>query len=164
MLFYLHPKQGHQRGVAVPRYLRQQLLVEHHSSPMGGHFAARKTYGALMRHWWWDGMYRDTLTFTTNCPQCTTVTGDGRHHRPPLHPIPVCRPFQSVGVDVMELPRTERGNRYVLVLQDFLTKWPFACLMPDQKSERIVRLLVKEVLLFRSPSYLTEAPTSFHIS
>ena len=64
MLFYLDPKQGHQRRVVVPRHLRQQLLVEHHSSPMGGHFAARKTYGALMRHWWWDGMYRDTLTFT----------------------------------------------------------------------------------------------------
>ena len=65
---------------------------------------------ALVRHWWWDGMYSDTQEFTRNCPQCTVVTGGGQHHQPPLHPIPVRRPFQIVGIDVMELPRTERGN------------------------------------------------------
>ena len=66
-----------------------------------------------IRHWWWDGMYSDTQEFTRNCPQCTVVTGGGQHHRPPLHPIPVSRPFQIVGVDVMELPRTDRVNRCV---------------------------------------------------
>ena len=101
----------------------------------------KKTYGALMRRWWWDGMYRDVH----NCPQCAVVTGGGRHYRSPLHPIPVSRPFQIVGV---ELPRTESGNRYVLVFQDFLTKWPFAFPMPDQKAQRITQLLVTEVLPF----------------
>jgi transposase InsO family protein len=100
-------------------------------------------------------MFTDTLKFTTNCPQCVTVTGGGRHHRPPLHPIPVSRPFQIVGVDVMELPKTDRGNRYVLVFQDFLTKWPFAFPMPDQKSSRIAELLVSEVVpLFGVPESL----------
>lgn len=122
---------------------------------MGGHFAAKKTYGALMRHWWWDGMYSDTQKFTSNCPQCAIVTGGGRHHRPPLHPIPVSRPFQIVGVDVMELPKTDKGNRYVLVFQDFLTKWPLVFPMPDQKSQRIVELLVNEVIpLFGVPEAL----------
>ena len=41
MLFYLDPKQSHHRRVAVPSHLRQQL---------GGHFASKKTYGALVRH------------------------------------------------------------------------------------------------------------------
>ena len=93
-------------------------------------------------------MYGDTQRFTANCPQCVTVTGGGRHHRPPLHPIPVNRPFQIVGIDVMELPRTDNGNQYVLVLQDFLTKWPFAFPMLDQKSKRIADLLVTEVVPF----------------
>ena len=155
MLFYIDPRQGHHKRAVVPRHLRQQLLLEHHSSLMGGHFAAKKTYSALMRHWWWDGMFTDALKFTTNCPQCVTVTGGGRHHHPPLHPIPVSRPFQIVGVDVMELPKTDHGNRYVLVFQDFLTKWPFAFPMPDQKSSRIAELLVSEVVpLFGVPESL----------
>ena len=48
----------------------------------------------------------------------------------------------------MELPKTEKGNKYVLVMQDFLTKWPLVFLMPDQKTTRIVKLLVNEVIPF----------------
>ena len=122
ILFYLDPRQSHRKRAVVPEHLRELLLVENHSSIMGGHFALQKMYKALMRHWWWDGMYCDVQKFTANCPQCTVVTGGARHHRPPLHPIPVNRPFQIVGGDVMELPKTDAGNQYVLVFQDFLTK------------------------------------------
>lgn len=46
----------------------------------------------------------------------------------------------------MELPTTESGNRYVIVFQDFLTKWPFVFPAPDQKAIRIVRLLTEEIV------------------
>ena len=139
----------------MPRHLRQQLLSEHHSSPMGGHFAAKKMYGVLMHHWWWDGMHSDTQKFISNCPQCAVVTSGRCHHRPPLHPIPVSQPFQIIAVDVMELPKTDRGNQYDLVFQDFLTKWTLACPMPDQKSQRIAEFLINEVIpLFGVPEAL----------
>ena len=48
----------------------------------------------------------------------------------------------------MELPLTEVGNNYVLVVQDYLTKWPMVYTMPDQKSERIARIIVDEILPF----------------
>ena len=99
-----------------------------------------------MYHWWWDGMYHDTQNFTRNCPQCAVVSEGRRRHRPPLHPIPVSQPFQIVGVDKMVLPTTDKGNRYVLVFQDFLTKWALAFPMLDQKSLHIVEFLVNEVI------------------
>ena len=55
----------------------------------------------------------------------------------------------------MELPQTNRGNKYVLVFQDYLTKWPLAIPMPDQKTHRIAELLVTEVIpLFGVPEAL----------
>ena len=146
MLFYIDPKQEHPLWVVVPSHLQEQILKEHHTGLTGGHFTAKMMYGALTRHWWWDGMHHDTVKFASNCPQCAVVTGGSRQHRPPLHPIPVSRPFQIIGVDVMELPTTERGNRYVLVFQDFLTKWPMVYPMPDQKSLRIAELRVNKVV------------------
>ena len=65
---------------------------------------------------------------------------------PPLHPIPVQKPFQIIGVDIMDLPVTESGNRHVVVFQDFLTKWPLAFPVPDQKAIRLVRVLTEEVI------------------
>ena len=146
ILYYADPKQEHRLRFVVPCHLREQILTEHHSGLTGGHFAAKKMYAALTRHRWWDGMHHDTVQFTSRCPQCAVVTGGSRQHQPPLHPIPVSRPFQIIGVDVMELPTTEQGNRYVFVFQDFLTKWPMVYPMPDQKSLRIAKLLVNEVI------------------
>ena len=66
----------------------------------------------------------------------------------------------------MELPITQQGNRYVIVFQDFLTKWPLVYPAPDQKSIRIAKLLAEEVIpMF---GYLKlycpiEAPTYSHI-
>ena len=90
-------------------------------------------------------MYTDAQEFSRNCGECATVTGVGRRSKPPLHPIPVQKPFQIVGVDIMELPITTRGNRYVIVFQDFLTKWPLVFAAPDQKAIRIAHLVAEEL-------------------
>ena len=34
------------------------------------------------------------------------------------------RPSQIIGVDALELPKTENGNKFAIDFQDFLTKWP----------------------------------------
>ena len=83
------------------------------------------------------------------------MKGTGKIQRPPLHPIPVQRPFQILGVDIMELPITQQGNRYVIVFQDFLTKWPLVYPAPDQESIRIAKLLAEEVVpIFGVPEAL----------
>ena len=105
-------------------------------------------YAALVRSWWWDGMHADTLRFVRNCPACSIVSGGGKVTRPPLHPISVQRPFQIIGVDVMDLPKTIDGNFDVVVFQEYLIKWPLVFAVPDQKSITLVRLLVEEVIPF----------------
>ena len=100
-------------------------------------------------------MYSYVDCYCNSCPQCATVSGAGRQGRPPLRPIPVKRPFQIFGVDVMDLPKTESGNKHVLVFQDFLTKWHLVFPIPDQKNTRITWILVEEILpVFEVPEAL----------
>ena len=54
--------------------------------------------------------------------------------------------LQKIGVDVMDLPCTERGNRHIVVFQDIFTKWPMVFAVPDQRTERIARLLCEEII------------------
>ena len=122
---------------------------------MGGHFSAKRLYKTLVTRWYWEKMYADVEKFVKSCPDCMFVTGSGRRRLPPLKPIPVQRPFQIVGVDIMELPKTRKGNRYVVVFQDFFTKWLLVFPVPDQKTHRLTQLLVEEVIpLFGVPEAL----------
>lgn len=75
-----------------------------------------------------------------------TKKGGSKPPRPPLHPIPVGGPFHRVGVDVLQLPLTRGGNRYVVVFADYLTKWVEAFAVPDQTADTIARLLVEKVV------------------
>ena len=61
-------------------------------------------------------------------------------------PIPVDHPFQIMGVDIMELSLTTKGNKYLIFFQNLFTKLPMAFPTPDQKTERISRLLVEEIV------------------
>ena len=146
ILYLLDHKRGHRKRAAVPRQLRKELIEESHRGRMGGHFSGDRLYRTLSRHWWWEGMYQDVVTYCKNCPECAIVAGGGCQHRPPLYPIPVQRPFQIVGVDLMELPLTQQGNRYVIVFQDFFTKWPMVYPLPDQRSCHITRLISEEIV------------------
>ena len=96
----------------VPQHLRNQLMEEHHRRPCGSHFAGKKLFQTMVRHWWWQGMHSDIMQFTQNCPECTIVSGGGKTVHPPLHPIEVQRPFQVVGV--------QKAHRIARILCDEL--------------------------------------------
>lgn len=155
ILYYIDRKRRGNLRAAVPRHLSKAIIEDCHAGRMAGHFSGARLYSTLSRQWWWRTMYRDILEFCKNCGQCATVTGVGRCSCPPLHPIPVRRPFQIIGVDIMQLPITEQGNQYVIVFQDFLTKWPLVFPAPDQKAMRLARLVAEEILrLFGVPDAL----------
>ena len=90
-------------------------------------------------------MRKDVRAHCRACLNCATRKGTGRAGRPPLQPIPVGGTFHHLGVDVLQLPLTESGNRYVVVFMDYLTKWAEAFAVPDQSAMTIARLLVEEI-------------------
>ena len=55
-----------------------------------------------------------------DCPHCTIVGRTEQKMLSSLMPIPVDHPFKILGVDVMELPLTAKGNKYLIVFQDLL--------------------------------------------
>ena len=91
-------------------------------------------------------MYSDVVKHCRACLACAFYRGAGRRNKQPLNPIEVGRPFERVGVDILEMPATERENCYTVVFMDYLTKWVEAFSMSDQTSETISRLLVERII------------------
>ena len=91
-------------------------------------------------------MYADAHSHCRSCLTCASYGGASRWSRPPLKPLEVGDSFARVGVDILKMPQTERGNRYIVVFIEYLTKWAEAFPTSDQSSETIVRLLVESVI------------------
>ena len=90
-------------------------------------------------------MRKDISHCSRGCLACASRSV-GRPVKPLLTPIPVGGPFDPVGVDVLQLPLTQQGNRYAVVFMDYLTKWPEVFAVPDQTALTRARLLVEQVI------------------
>ncbi|KAL7863372.1 hypothetical protein SRHO_G00123560 [Serrasalmus rhombeus] len=129
----------------VPRSLRQRVLQAVHGPAGVGHFGVNKTLRQLRQRIYWPGCRTDVELFVHCCDTCTAKKGPMEKSRAPLQPLQSGAPMERVAMDVLgPFPRTEAGNRYVLVAMDFFTKWPEAYVVPDQSAVTTAERLVEE--------------------
>ena len=131
--------------VIPPEKSRKNLFDGAHGGTFGAHLRDAKVFSELQRHYWWLGMRSDIARWSRGCLVCATHS-TGRAVHPPLTPIPVAGPFDRVGVDVIQFPRSWDGNQYAVVFVDYLTKWPEVFAVPDQSAATIAKLLVEEIV------------------
>ncbi len=60
-----------------------------------------------------------------------------------LHPIPVeSRLFYQMGIDLIgPLPQTPRGNRYIVTLTDYFSKWAEAAPLPSKHAAGVSKFI-----------------------
>ena len=65
-----------------------------------------------------------------------------------MMPLPaVDLPFERVAIDVLgPLPQTERGNKFIVVCTDYLTRWTEAFAVNNATAETIAELFVEQIL------------------
>ena len=81
-----------------------------------------------------DGMHSDVHHFCHQCLICSSYNGTGCRFQTPLQQVLVGGPFQRVGVDILEMPQTAQGNRYIMVFIDYLQMGgSLCCSRPDQR-------------------------------
>lgn len=144
---------------------RHQLYLEAHEGVFSEHLRQAKIHSQLRPHYWWPNMRGDIDKWCCACMKCASRSV-GHAIRPRLTPIPVGDPFDRVGVDVPQLPKTKRGIKYMVVFMDYPTKWPEAHAVPDQTAPTIAKLFVEELisrhgvpsqlLSDRGPSFLSK--------
>ena len=125
----------------LPCTLHQAALHQAHDVPGAGHQGQEKTLQILRLDAYWVGMASDVNEHCQNCTLCQQAKLNSPP-KAPLVSLPVGRPWEMLAVDVLEVPISNHGNRYLLVVQDYFTKWAEAFPMPDQTAKRITNILI----------------------
>ena len=109
----------------------------------------------------WPGMKKQVSEYIKRCHICQ-VAGKPNEVVPPapLHPIPVVSdPFEKIVVDcVGPLPRTKRGNQYLLTVMCSAIRYPEAFPLKDIKAKHIVKHLLQLFTRVGIPKVLQTIP------
>lgn len=138
----------------VPEELRQKIISDAHDPPASSHGGVDKTAELVRRLYYWPGLMRDVRNFVSACETCKEVKAPNQTLRPPMGKHrPADRPFQHMYIDLLgPYPRSKRGNAYILIVLDQLTK--FVWLKPLRKATavRIIEVVETDIFhLFGSP-------------
>ena len=63
--------------------------------------------------------------------------------KPELHPIPIHSPWNHIGIDFVGpiSPVSRAGNRYILTISDYFTKWASAFALPSKEAHGVADVL-----------------------
>ena len=120
-----------------------------------GHLGIAKTFEMIQRGFYWPGFYKDVETFCKSCEICTRnkVVPRPRSPMKPIDIVPV--QFYMIGVDLIgPLKLTRQGNKYILSIIDYYTKYAEAVALPNQEAETVVRALEQVFARHGMPSVL----------
>ena len=139
------------------------VLFNLHKDQSGAHLGIEATYEKLKERYYWPKMYESVKQYIKTCDNCQKRGKPNRQEE--MIPIKIInRPFHRIGIDIKgPLAVTQKGNRYIIVAMDYLTKWPEAKAIPNIKAETVAEFLYKEIFCRHGipEEILSDRETSF---
>lgn len=133
--------------MVLPKSLRREALQHLHDTKTSGHLGVAKTLGRVRKRFYWVKCRQDVQEWCPNCDVCAQKRGPQKKIVAPLKTVNVGSPMERIAIDVLgPLPTTEAGNKYILIIADYFTKWVEAFPLPNQEAKTVADKLVNEVV------------------
>ena len=129
--------------IVLPRKYRRQVIRLARYIPFPGHLGREKTAQRILKRFYWPTLFQDVRRYCETCEECQLHGGRGG--RAPLIPLPIIgEPYQRIAMDIIgPLPRTRRGNRFILVLSDYATRYPEAIPLRKITAKKVAEGLIE---------------------
>jgi transposase InsO family protein/predicted aspartyl protease len=131
----------------LPEALRKDVLTMLHDDPTSGHLGVTKTIARVRSRFYWEG-YRLTIEgWCRNCMVCQARKAPQRKARGKMQQYIVGEPMERVAMDILgPLPESLSGNKYILIIADYFTRWTEAYAMKDQEAATVTRIFLHEFI------------------
>jgi hypothetical protein len=130
--------------LVVPKCRITEVLSEFHDGPSGGHLGVNKTYDKIRTRFYWIGCRQSIADWIQSCQECMQAKGPKTRSRGRMMQYSSGAPFERIAMDIAgPFPISASGNRYVLVVMDYFSKWPEVYAIPNQEAKTIADVFVK---------------------
>nr|GEV14845.1 reverse transcriptase domain-containing protein [Tanacetum cinerariifolium] len=128
------------------------ILKACHNGPTRGHHGANLTAKKVFDSgFFWPTIYKDAHELVKNCDSCQQQGKISQRDETPLNSIQICEIFDVWGIDFMGPFLSLRGNKYILVAVDYLSKWVKAKALPTNNAHVVCKFLKSLFARFGSP-------------
>ncbi|GKA99967.1 reverse transcriptase domain-containing protein [Tanacetum coccineum] len=128
------------------------ILTACHNGPTGGHLGANYTAKKFFdSNFYWPTIYRDAHDLVTRCDACQRQGKISQCDEMLRNAIQVCEIFDIWGIDFMGPFPSSRGNKYILVAVNYLSKWVEAKALPTNDARVVCRFLKYLFTRFGTP-------------
>lgn len=141
-----------------------KVLEEFHNSTLGGHQGISRTYDRIKSYYKFSNMFDRIKQYVKNCPSCQKNKSCRNTKMPMKLTTTSEKPLEKIFLDIVgPLPVSMNNNKYILTLQDDLTKYSIAMPIPNQEAITISKVFVENFICkFGSPDFiLTDQGTNF---
>ncbi len=136
----------HRKVLVLPEKYRIGAMRQLHDSRTAGHLGQKKTLQRLRERYFWLGQRLDVEKWCKGCSTCVNKSKPRVAHRAPMKVYVVGAPMERLTLDILgPLPESNQGNRYILCIGDYFTRWVWAVALPDQEARTIAEVLVEQV-------------------
>ena len=152
--------------LVLPTQCRNAVLHLAHDIPLAGHLGKGKTSQRVLERFYWPILYRDVANFCKRCGCCQKASRY-KGKCAPFVPLPIIDiPFKRIAMNIIgPLPRSRSGNKYILVVCDYATRYPEAMAICSIEAEHIAEELIKLFARVRIPEeILTDQGSNFTLS
>ncbi|GJU01024.1 reverse transcriptase domain-containing protein [Tanacetum coccineum] len=128
------------------------ILEACHNGPTEGHHGANLTAKKVFdAGFFWPSIYKDAHELVKNCDSCQRQGKISQRDEMPQNSIQVCEIFDVWGIDFMGPFPSSRGNKYILVAVDYLSKWVEAKALPTNDARVVCKFLKSLFARFGAP-------------
>ena len=131
----------------MPKSERRTILNYCHDEKTAGHLEIKKTLEKVRQSYYWPKLQIDVRQYVVGCQFCAKRKGENRSRKAPMKVVESGYPMERIATDILgELPKTDRGNKYILVVSDYYTKWTESFPMPNMEARTVAKIIVEEVV------------------
>nr|GEZ02198.1 reverse transcriptase domain-containing protein [Tanacetum cinerariifolium] len=128
------------------------ILNAFHSGPTRGHYRANYTAKKVFNSgFYWPSIYKDAFEIVKRCASCQRQGKNSQKDEMPQNFIQICEIFDVWGIDFMGPFLSSKGNKYILVAVDYLSKWVKAKALPTNDARVVVKFLKSFFSQFGTP-------------